>query len=981
VVTDFIERLRAGLAPRYQIERQVGRGGMAQVFLAHEQHPRRQVAIKVLDPEIGRVIGPERFLREVDLASKLTHPNILPVFSAGEVDGILYYTMPFVTGESVRERLARDRRLSVEEGVRIAREVADALAYAHASGVVHRDIKPENLLLQAGHAVVADFGIARAISVAAGDGLTQTGMAVGTPAYMSPEQAAGETTVDGRSDIYSLGCVVYEMLTGEPPFTGPSAVSVVKQHLASQPRALTERQPAVPEALAQAVGRALAKEPADRFATAAEFADALLPSGGTAGGTIAARAPRRFNRRSLLAAIPIVGLVLIALLFRPRAGLSVDPNAVAVFPFRIAGANQEFGYLREGMVDLLAAKLTGEGGPRGVDPRTVISAWRRAGGSDNADPPEQSLLDAASTIGAGHSLLGSIIATPNRLTVQATLISVRGTVGRASAEVAGSPDSLHVLVDQLAGRLLAQQSGAGERLAALTSASLPALRTYLAGQAVYRRGQYAQAEQHFLRALELDSTFALAGLGLVAARYWTEGWFDEMGMAAAWAYRDRLSPRDTALLSGITGSGYPEALLSVRSQIDGLERAVELGPDRTEGWYWLAEVLYHTGAASAVADPHPRAARAFARAADLDPAFAGPLEHLVDLAASSGDTAGVRQYARRYLTIEPSGDLSDYTRWRAALALADSAALRALRLRFDSLSTASLRGILGTALLEGLALVDAERAVAVLRDRAETRPARLVNLQRVHEALLNMGRPREAVRVVELIREVEDEPGYASAVQILGALFGGGDTTAAARAARQLEPSVLAALRNSRAKPPGTALCAVMLWRVTHGQTESARAAIDRLGATARPTTRRELVKAQNAQACELTLEAMLATQEGGATRSSTLARLDSVSSSGPDGSQEVLNIMNLTGARLFEYQGDPARALELIGRFFHYRGTYLTTRLMIEGRLSERLGDRDRAARAYRHYLALRENPAPALAPEVDRVKAALARATGVAR
>src|SRR5213592_5090277 len=222
-MSGLLGRLQVALAERYSIERELGHGGMATVYLAEDLKHRRLVALKVLSPDLAASLGTDRFLREIDIAARLTHPHILPLHDSGEADGLLYYVMPYVEGESLRGRLNRERQLPIEDALRITREVADALSYAHGHDLVHRDIKPENILLQARHAVVSDFGIARAITAAAGGNLTETGIALGTPGYMSPEQGTASARVDERSDIYSLGCVLYEMLAGEPPFTGPSA--------------------------------------------------------------------------------------------------------------------------------------------------------------------------------------------------------------------------------------------------------------------------------------------------------------------------------------------------------------------------------------------------------------------------------------------------------------------------------------------------------------------------------------------------------------------------------------------------------------------------------------------------------------------------------------------------------------------------------------------------------------------------------------
>jgi tRNA A-37 threonylcarbamoyl transferase component Bud32 len=272
---DTLEQLRLALAGRLDIERQIGQGGMATVYLARELKHGRHVALKVLLPELGVVLGKDRFLKEIQLTATLQHPHILPLFDSGEVDGLLYYTMPFVEGESLRARLTREHEISIDEAVRIAAQVAGALDYAHRRGVVHRDLKPENILLAEGQPVVADFGIALAISNAGGSRITQTGISLGTPQYMSPEQATGDRQVDARSDIFSLGAVLYEMLAGDPPHTGSTAQAIIAHLLTERPRPIRGNRPAVPLHIEQAVMVALEKLPADRFASAQEFCDAL----------------------------------------------------------------------------------------------------------------------------------------------------------------------------------------------------------------------------------------------------------------------------------------------------------------------------------------------------------------------------------------------------------------------------------------------------------------------------------------------------------------------------------------------------------------------------------------------------------------------------------------------------------------------------------------------------------------------------------
>jgi len=324
------DRLQAALAERYTIERELGRGGMATVYLAKDlKHP-RSVALKVLSPELASSLGTDRFLREIDIAAGLTHPHILPLHDSGEADGLLYYVMPYV-GESLRGRLIRERQLPLEDALRITRQVADALDYAHNRDVVHRDIKPENILFQAGHAVVSDFGIARAIKVAGEGRMTGTGIAIGTPGYMSPEQAAGTDELDGRSDLYSLGCVLYEMLAGDLPFTGWSAQAILARQLVDPvPRLRTVRD-TVPDWLEQALLRVLAKAPADRFATAAAFVAGL-----TQPLTVTVAEPAH-------------------LLVRPTPA---PEHSIAVLPFVNLSADPENGYFCDGMTEEILNALS-----------------------------------------------------------------------------------------------------------------------------------------------------------------------------------------------------------------------------------------------------------------------------------------------------------------------------------------------------------------------------------------------------------------------------------------------------------------------------------------------------------------------------------------------------------------------------------------------------------------------------------------------
>ncbi|HVO36530.1 MAG TPA: protein kinase [Gemmatimonadales bacterium] len=337
-----LQKLAASLADRYRIERELGAGGMATVYLARDVKHERQVALKVIRADLSAILGGERFLNEIRVTANLQHPHILPLFDSGSADGLLFYVMPYVAGETLRQRLQREKQLPIDDAVRLAREVASALDYAHRQGVIHRDIKPENVLIQDGTALVTDFGIALAVSNAGGSRLTETGLSLGTPHYMSPEQATGDRALDARTDVYSLGAMLYEMLTGDPPFTGSTSQAVIAAVMTEEPRDVATRRPRIAPHVAEAVHKALEKLPADRFPSAAEFARALEGPAATTGRFAAAPARRWTRRRGLPAALGVagfvVGLVAARALFPPREIREVrtrltftgDANAPAV---------------------------------------------------------------------------------------------------------------------------------------------------------------------------------------------------------------------------------------------------------------------------------------------------------------------------------------------------------------------------------------------------------------------------------------------------------------------------------------------------------------------------------------------------------------------------------------------------------------------------------------------------------------------------
>ncbi len=960
---DLRARLDAALGGRYLFEGEIGHGGMAIVYRAREVKYRRTVAIKVLKPELAGALGPERFLREIAFASSLTHPNILPLHDSGEAAGLLYYVMPLVEGEALRQRIARARQLPLDEAVGIAAEVADALHYAHQHGVLHRDIKPENILLAGSHAIVADFGIARAIVAAGESRVTQAGVAVGTPEYMSPEQAAGETVLDARSDIYSLGCVLHEMLTGQPPFTGHSAQAVLQQQLTARPPALRATRPDVPPRLEDAVTRALAKAAAERFASAGELRDALRGSAPTA----ARRSPaaRVVAAAVGFAAVGVASWLLFGLRHPGDGTLTSDPNLVAVLPFRVTASDSSLAFLREGMLDLLAARLTGEVGPRAVDPRALLANWRRI--ARGADVDAEAALGVARRLGAGRVLSGGIVASPSGLTLQASLVPVPPSRrAAADASVEGPLDSLPHLVDQLVAQLLAREAGeSAQRLAALTSTSLAALRAYLDGQAKYRSGAYEAAVQAFRRALAIDSTFALAGIGLRNAAIWTISSADaaSQGLAAAQKFRHRLGARDREFLDAFLGPHYP-APASYREQLGGWEQIVKEVPDRPEAWFELGEVYLHFAPLLDLEATPQRAAIAFGRAVALDSTFLAPLQHLYQIASFQGDTASARRLGALFLA-SATGGAAILSRWQLALTLGDSAALRRARRALDSLGLDDLVAVTFFAQIAstwGGGLEDAQHAADLLLRRSTTAEERRIALSAQHNLAANGGRPTAALRAAGAL---------GPRVRVLDALYWDGDTLAGMAAARALAAETdrpLAADPAAR-EARDADLCALGQWQLWHDEIHSAG------GTTTRLRSGRTRAPVSAAGLCVTLLETLGAVLQRESDASQRVERLDSLLRQGPV--VDDLREANLVLSRVREAQGDWAGAFRAARRYLLIPGgeLYFSSYLRQAARMAVRTGRRDEASTAYRHYLLLRSAPEPAVASTVAEARSELGR------
>jgi TolB-like protein/Flp pilus assembly protein TadD len=569
-MTDLLERLTQTLADRYRIEREVGSGGMATVYLAEDLKHHRPVAIKVLLPTLAAAIGPERFLREIEVTARLNHPHILPLLDSGEADGLLFYVMPFVEGESLRERLDREKQLSVEDAVQIAAEVADALGFAHDHDVLHRDIKPENILFEGGHAVVADFGLALAITAAGGRRLTETGIAVGTPEYMSPEQASGERALNERSDLYSLGCVLYEMLAGEPPFTGPTIESVARQHLTAEPRSVTTLRATVPEEISQSLVKVLAKAPADRFGSAAEFRNVIAPRGTISPAGIVAvdRPPKRrwVMAGGAVGVTAAVVVVLATVLIAIRAGRANEQarTAIAVLPFQNLSADGPHVYFAGGLHDELLTQLA-KVGALSVRGRTSVMGY---GGTTRP------IREIADELGVGTIVVATVQVVGERLRVNVQLIEAVTDEHLWAESYDRTLEDAFAIQRDIAQQVVAAVGGVltpeeASAIDATPTENAEAYQLYLQGREYYFRWRVTALQQHLRiaqelceQAVALDSTFALAYAAL-----------SQVHGHMSWA---RLDPS-------------PERLAQ---QQDAAERALRLAPNLPQAHVAMGLVHY-----------------------------------------------------------------------------------------------------------------------------------------------------------------------------------------------------------------------------------------------------------------------------------------------------------------------------------------------------------------------------------------------------
>jgi serine/threonine-protein kinase len=593
---------------------------MATVYLARDLKHDRDVALKVLRPELAAVLGSDRFLQEIRISARLDHPHILTLIDSGESDGFVWYVLPFVRGETLRARMLREKQLSIEEVLRVTAQVASALDYAHRQGVIHRDIKPDNILLHEGEAVVTDFGIALAVREAGGERLTQTGLSLGTPQYMSPEQAAGDAELDARTDVYSLGAVVYEMLAGEPPLTGPNVHAIIAKLLTERPTPIRTVRDTVPEGIDNAVAKALAKLPADRFANAAEFLAALQRPHAL---------PPVNRRRPLVLAAAVAVLVVLtvaAVVWLPwRASPGAPPRSetpsVAVMPFDNLTGIVGDQYLSDGMTEEVIGQLAKVGDLKVIS-RTSTEALKGT---------RLTLRQIAETLGVRHILEGSVRHSSNRIRVTVNLIDAHADANVWSSAYDGDLADVFAVQEEIARQVadsLVSTVGSGALLSRVARTGQPkAYEAYQVGRYLLQRRTGAGlqgAMEKFEEAIRHDSTYAPAFAGL-ATVYVLMGFYGHPGVdyyaayGRAWLLADRAIALDAGLAEGYAARGILLTLAWGPSQTIAADfaRAIRLRPNSPDGHIWYAPFLTRE-------KRHDEALAAARRASDLDPLAPGP---------------------------------------------------------------------------------------------------------------------------------------------------------------------------------------------------------------------------------------------------------------------------------------------------------------------------------------------------------------------
>ncbi|MGH7468192.1 MAG: protein kinase domain-containing protein [Longimicrobiales bacterium] len=642
-MADSIQGIRSALGDRYEVVSHLGTGGMADVFLARDRFRMCDVALKVIRPELAAVIGADRFLREIAITARLFHPHIRPLLDSGEVQGTLYYAMPYIKGQTLRDRLKRERRLGFEESLRIARALADGLDYAHQQGVIHRDVKPGNVFIDGAHPVLTDFGIAIAAESADSERLTESGIVIGTPEYLSPEQCEGGEHIDGRADLYSLGCVLFEMLTGQPPFTGRTRISIIAKQISEAAPSATTLRPDLPEEADQLLRRCLSKTPADRFSTASELRTSIdeVLTGWQTGSLRHGKRESglRIPRPVLIAGILVVALALGVWLATRTPAVVLDSNKVMVFPLANRGGQTDGSAMAMGIANALLH----------AEPLKPIDGYTYLNPDQRADPARTSLSAAraiALSRGATHFITGGVTTRGDSTSVLLTLHDARtdtvvhnaaftGAHSRFTAEQVG----IRAMID-----LLPELIDPGRKidLSILTDRDAAAVSLWIRGDLEYRRARFTNALTHYRDAVRKDSLLVIAAVKGAQAASWVE----QSDVA------DELS-RIAVANDSILPMRYRHFIRALRAHLEGraddavrqFREALALQREWSEAWMGLGEVYQHLLPRDLRADSS--AQQAFETAAALDPDFAPPLVHLSEYAIRNRDLLRAETLVKR----------------------------------------------------------------------------------------------------------------------------------------------------------------------------------------------------------------------------------------------------------------------------------------------------------------------------------------------